>query len=293
MIMRFLPSRLAAVAVLAVCAGSLFAAESGLYSRRSPVVEAVQKTKASIVTIQVPRQDAKDLTGSGVIIDERGFIVTNHHVVGSRRQVNVRLHDGTVLSGNVLVVEPSWDLAIVRIEVGKRLPALGLTSVADLMVGETVIALGHPYGYTDTVSTGIVSALDREITMPTGNTISGLIQTNAAINPGNSGGALVNINGELIGINVAVREGAQGIAFAINASTVRTVLNKHFSTLRVGGSEHVLEKGPEQGGRAPAGVPATGLPSEPTPPPTLTQPPGLNGSPQSTLNRSQHAIGRA
>ena len=106
---------------------------------------------------------------------------------------------------------------------------LPLAPVDDLMVGETVIAIGHPFGYTHTVSTGIISALGREITMPTGDVLTGLIQTNASINPGNSGGPLLNINGEFIGINVALREGAQNIAFAINAGTVKSFLQQHLS----------------------------------------------------------------
>ncbi len=122
------------------------------------------------------------------------------------------------------------------------------------MVGETVIAIGHPFGYVNTVSTGIISALDREITMPAGDALTGLIQTNASINPGNSGGPLLNINGELIGINVALRDGAQGIAFAINAGTVTGMLQKHLSASKMAGVCHGLsvkekvlaETGPRQ-----------------------------------------------
>ncbi len=109
------------------------------------------------------------------------------------------------------------------------------------MVGEQVIAVGHPFGYLNTVSTGIVSALDREVTMPTGDVLQGLIQTDASINPGNSGGPLLNINGELIGVNVALREGAQGIAFAINADAVKLMLSRHLSALKVGGIYHGLK----------------------------------------------------
>src|SRR5205814_1119156 len=105
----------------------------------------------------------------------------------------------------------------------------------DLMVGETVIAIGHPYGYQNTVTTGIVSALGREITMPNGETLTNLIQTSASINPGNSGGPLLNINGQLIGINVALRDGAQGIAFALNAETVKEVLRQRLSASRLSG----------------------------------------------------------
>jgi serine protease Do len=202
-------------------------------------VAAVQKTRASVVKISFARQGGKDVIGSGVIIDPRGLIVTNAHVVSNNSRVHVRLNDGTNLTGAVLFSEPRWDLAIVQVDAGRPLPALALANVDDLMVGETVIALGHPYGYTDTVSTGIVSALGREITMPNGHTITGLIQADASINPGNSGGALVNIDGELIGINVALRDGAQGIAFALNADLVRGVVAQRLAALGINGIERV------------------------------------------------------
>ncbi len=103
-----------------------------------------------------------------------------------------------------------------------------------------MIAVGHPYGYQNTVSQGIISALGREITMPTGETLRGLVQHTAGINPGNSGGPLLNINSELIGINVALRDGAENIAFAINANTVRSWLTKNLSALKISGVHHGL-----------------------------------------------------
>jgi len=212
------------------------------FSRRNPITEAVKKTKQSIVCIRVPRPGGgKDLIGAGVVIDERGIIITNRHVVGARRNVTVCLHDGTKLTGEVLVGDAACDLAIVRIDAGRSLVALPLAPVKDLMVGETVIAIGHPLGYTNSVTTGIVSALNREVELPTCDVLGGLIQVTAAINSGNSGGALLNINGELIGINVALREGAQAIAFAINADDVKAFLAKHLSAPRVSGVDHGLK----------------------------------------------------
>lgn len=230
--------------LLAIClAGPATATEPSkiTYSRRNPIVEAVQKTKEAIVTIKAARPgSAKDTVGTGVVIDERGFIVTNRHVIGRSKNVRVRLHDGTLWPAEFVWGESDGDLAVLRIWAHHPLQALELAPVADLMVGETVIAIGHPFGYTDTVSTGIVSALDREITMPTGATLTGLIQTSAGINPGNSGGPLLNINGELIGINVALRDGAQGIAFAINAGAVKQALTTHLSSARIAGVSHGL-----------------------------------------------------
>jgi serine protease Do len=223
--MRYTPSRLAAaVAALAFLVSSTPAQDvtpatsrTASVSQRfsSPIVKAVRSTRESIVT--------------------------NRHVVGSNSRVPVRLFDGTELVGQVVVAETRWDLAVVQIQAEHKLKALAFARADDLEVGETVIAIGHPYGYSNTVSTGIISALQREITMPTGDTISGLIQTDASINPGNSGGPLLNIDGELIGINVALREGAQGIAFAINAGMVRAVLARHLSSQYVAGQEISLQ----------------------------------------------------
>ncbi len=204
-------------------------------------MEAVDKTKESIVTIKVARANAaKDTVGTGVIIDERGYIVTNRHVVGTSTHVRVRLFSGKELAAAVVWSDTAYDLAVLRVDAGKKLNPLNLAPAADLMVGETVIAVGHPFGYTNTVSTGIISALGREIAMPSGDTLQGLIQTNASINPGNSGGPLLNINGELIGINVALRDGAQGIAFAINAGTVKDALSQHLSSEKIAGINHGL-----------------------------------------------------
>src|SRR5262249_41755443 len=118
---------------------------------------------------------------------------------------------------------------------------LRLGPASDLMVGEEVIAIGNPFGYENSVSKGIISAVGREIEMPGGVTLSNLIQTTASINPGNSGGPLLNINGERIGINVALRQEAQGLAFALNAATVQEVLSRRLSASRRTGYYHGLD----------------------------------------------------
>jgi serine protease Do len=212
-------------------------------SRRNKVVEAVKKTRRGIVTVKVEKRGnwgRKEVVGTGVIVDERGYVVTNHHVVTSAEQITVHLHDGTAVRAKVHTDDPRHDLAILHLPGQGKLQALAFAPGSDLEVGEDVIAIGHPFGYTNTVSTGIISALGREITMPTGDVLTNLIQTNASINPGNSGGPLLNIDGELIGINVALREGAQGIAFALNADTVQAVLSRHLSARKVAQVGHGL-----------------------------------------------------
>jgi serine protease Do len=195
---------------------------SAQYSRITPMVEAIRKSEPTVVGIFLP--NGKTVNGTGVIIDKRGLIVTNHHVVDKAKSVTVRFRDGAKVDGQVVLDRPEFDLAFIRVRMDKDLPVAPLKKDSDILLGETVIAIGHPYGYTDTVSAGIVSSLDREIALPTGGKLTKLIQTNAAINPGNSGGPLLNINGELIGINSAIRQDAQGIAFAIHCLTVGEVL---------------------------------------------------------------------
>jgi serine protease Do len=212
--------------------------------RQNPTVKAVQKVKPSVVAVKVNKEVApgrsKELVGTGLIVDERGYVITNRHVIAGGSRVVVRLVDDTDLPAQVVASDPTTDLAILKVKAAKPLQAQPLGSAADLQEGEDVIAVGHPYGYSYTVSKGIVSALGRKVAMPTGTTLTGLIQTDASINPGNSGGPLLNIHGAVIGINVALREDAQGIAFAIPSETVRWMLSKHLSAQKVAGVEHGL-----------------------------------------------------
>jgi serine protease Do len=215
------------------------------YPRETPIVRAVKKTRAAVVKVRVEKRDGAGRSremGAGVVVDERGYVVTNSHLVRSahREGVRVQLADSTELPATVVAEEPGCDLAVLRVRADRPLFALPLGPGSDLEVGETVIAIGHPHGYTHTVSTGIISALGRRITMPTGEVLTGLIQTNAGINPGSSGGPLLNINGELIGLNAAYEDGAQGIGFAVNADTVKAVLCRHLSGAKVAGVCHGL-----------------------------------------------------
>jgi serine protease Do len=196
--------------------------------RRTAIVEAVEKASPSVVNIHgrktVPATDVQfgaeagrqvNGMGTGVVIDPRGYIITNYHVVEGVRQIQVTLADSTTVIGRLVENDPRTDLAIIKIDVDSPLPVIRIGSSNDLMPGEPVVAVGNAYGYPHTVSRGIISALHRTVQVSDEQKYNDLIQTDAAINPGNSGGPLLNIDGEMIGINVAVRVGAQGIGFAI------------------------------------------------------------------------------
>jgi serine protease Do len=199
-------------------------------ARKTAVVTAVERVKGAVVNIHServaghgagegfslpPGRKPMNGMGTGIIIDPRGFIVTNQHVVDDVTALRIRLSDGTNQNAAVVARHPELDLAIIKIDAPTPLPIMPVGTATDLMVGETVIAIGNAYGYEHTVSTGIVSAIKRDVSLNETMAYKSLIQTDASINPGNSGGPLVNINGELIGVNVAIRAGAQGIGFAI------------------------------------------------------------------------------
>ena len=198
-------------------------------ARRTPIVQAVEKCRPAIVALKVAKSDGEspERTGTGVIVDRRGYIVTSRHLIAGAAGIRVILADRTVFAARMVAGEPDTDLAILRIDALRPLPTLTPASGRDLLVGERVIAIGHPYGYDYTVSTGIISGLARSITMPTGAVLSDVIQFDAPINPGNSGGPLLNVHGAWIGLSAAVREGAQGIAFALNIETVKGMLRRH------------------------------------------------------------------
>jgi serine protease Do len=190
--------------------------------RVSPVVRVVQKCQGAVVAFINPQTG--NAMGTGVIVDGRGLIVTNAHVVGNNKSLKLQLIDHSELVGDVLEVKGAYDLAVVKINTSKKFDILCPCQSDKVYVGEDVVAIGHPYGYSYSISRGILSATGRKINLPSGSDIEGVYQTDAAINPGNSGGPLMNIAGELIGINFAVRNGAQNIAFTIPVSKVREVL---------------------------------------------------------------------
>src|SRR5439155_24952381 len=154
--------------------------------------------------------------------------------------LRIKLADGTAAHATVVARSPETDLALLKIDVGRLLPTMPLGTANDLMVGETVVAIGNAYGYEHTVSVGVVSAVKRDVTLNKELSYKQLIQTHASINPGNSGGPLLNINGELVGVNVAIRAGAQGIGVAIPVDATLRVVADMLSVRRRNGTWHGL-----------------------------------------------------
>jgi len=167
--------------------------------------------------------------GSGFIWDGVGHVVTNHHVVEGATSVAVRLDNGEAIPARVIGVAPNSDLAVLRLTSESRavLRPIPVGSSADLHVGQSVFAIGNPFGLTRSLSTGVISALDRRLPASSGREIAGVIQTDAAINPGNSGGPLLDSAGRLIGVNTAILSGSgasAGIGFAVPVDTVNKIV---------------------------------------------------------------------
>ncbi|MBU1625968.1 trypsin-like peptidase domain-containing protein [bacterium] len=213
--------------------------------RETPIVKAVQKVKPAVVNISTkfktyqkvnpfrnpffdffgdsfstPFYTERESTslGSGVIITKDGYILTNAHVVMNATKILVTLEDKREFEGKIEGGDPDFDVAIVKIDSKEELPTVEIGTSKNLLIGEPVLAIGNPFAYSHTVTTGIISALDRSINVGDKGSkkiLNHLIQTDAAINPGNSGGPLLNIYGQLIGINTAIQGNAEGINFAI------------------------------------------------------------------------------
>ena len=237
---------------LVIAAGNAQAGDPFL--RRTATVRAVEKVGPSVVSITTEQleegqnpfsrllpgpgsegyfsdlfekraqRSSHDL-GSGVIISPNGHVLTNEHVIRRARRVSITLADGRTLGARIVGADPTNDIAVLEVQTEEDLPWIEPGTSSDIMVGEPVIAIGNPFGFSNTVTTGVISATNRSIR--TGQlTFHGFLQTDASINPGNSGGPLVNAEGSLIGINTAIYQGAEGIGFAIPIDVARRVVTE-------------------------------------------------------------------
>ena len=220
---------------------------------RDPVVLAVQKVLPAVVNISTERIVEREFNdpfedlfrqffnqprrsrvqgvqslGSGVIVDEDGWIITNWHVVQRATKINVILADGSHYDAQYVSGDDKNDLALLRIQAKKPLPAVDIAGESQTMLGETVVAIGNPFGFDHTVTKGVISAKNRSWP-PENPQFEDVLQTDAAINPGNSGGPLINARGQLVGINMAILSQAQGIGFAIPAQRVANLLAAWFT----------------------------------------------------------------
>ena len=198
------------------------------YSRA--IIQVVEEVGPAVVGItigvQAPRQTGEQAgAGSGVIIAPDGYILTNDHVVANAQLLQATLEDGRTLAAEIIGTDPATDLAVIRVNAA-GLPFASLGDSAALRVGQLVIAIGNPFGFQSTVSTGVVSALGRALRSRSGRLIENIIQHSAPLNPGNSGGPLVDSRGRVVGVNTAIIMPAQGICFAIPSQTACTVAGK-------------------------------------------------------------------
>ncbi len=224
--------------------------------RRDGLVDIVEKVKAAVVNIHSERTLAHGIDdplrgsliqpqrvkgmGTGIVLDPRGYIVTNFHVIDEIQSLRVGLIDGRQLSARILATDKKADLALIKIDVASPLPTVPLGTATDLLDAEQVIAIGNAFGYEHTVSIGNIAFKSRDVSLNKEISYQGLIQTTAPINPGNSGGPLFNKKGELVGVNVAIRAGAQNIAFAIPVDTMIEHAADMLSSRKRAGLRHGL-----------------------------------------------------
>jgi len=208
------------------------AEKPGSGSSPASLADLYDKVKDGVVFVQ-----AGNASGSGFVIDSDGYIVTNDHVVEASSSYGVRIGDqGPLIPATLVGADASTDLALLKVDPSQAgtLHPLDLADSGDVEVGDTVIAIGSPFGLQSTLTSGIVSALGRSIESPNGHTITGAVQTDAAINPGNSGGPLIDTDGKVVGVNAQIASqsgGNTGVGFAISVATVKQMVPK----LKAGG----------------------------------------------------------
>jgi S1-C subfamily serine protease len=194
------------------------------------VIDVTERVGPAVVRVETgpkvksPRE--RGGLGSGIVISPDGLVLTNSHVVGSSKEIRLRDTEGVVTDARLLGVDPDTDLALLRASGARDLRYALLGNSKSLRRGQLVVAIGNPLGFESTVTAGVISALGRSIRSVSGRTIEDVIQTDAALNPGNSGGPLVSSKAEVIGINTAIINGAQGICFAVASNTAQFVLSE-------------------------------------------------------------------
>ncbi|MGQ9630181.1 MAG: S1C family serine protease [bacterium] len=236
MLRGFSKSTFLAVSLLALAFGTSVSLHAQMTPQERLIVEIYERVSPAVVNItsrvitqdfflgEVPREGA----GSGFVIDRRGYIVTNNHVVEGAEELEVTFSDETVVAARVVGVDPSVDLAVIKVDfLPEGLSPVELGDSSSLQPGQLAIAIGNPFGLGRTITTGVISALNRTLRARNNRVIGGVVQTDAAINPGNSGGPLLDSQGRLIGVNTAIFSptgGSVGVGFAIPVDTVKRVV---------------------------------------------------------------------
>lgn len=252
--MLLIRPRFLAVVMLTMVTAAIAAPARGNDPRITPLVTAVEACQESVVNIHTEKNSTKDTEsrfftpkvqrisgmGTGIVVDERGYIVTNYHVIHEVDEITVTLKNGETLQARAVSFDRKKDMAIIHVNASGPLAVMQMGTSTDIRLAEQVFAVGNAFGYEHTVTAGIVSALSRDVEVDETQSYENLIQTDASINPGNSGGPLLNVKGEVIGVNVAIRAGAQRIGFAIPIDDARVTIARLLSTERLNRVSHGL-----------------------------------------------------